>query len=246
MCWVFASARPSLWSRRAAAVSAPWAIVPVKILDTAKQRLAGVLPLEARRRLMLTMLRDVLATLRQVKRLGSVLVVTPDAQAAEVALACGALVLREERAQGHTEAAMAGLRYARSHGAAVGVTLPADAPCVTPDEIGRVIEAGVGGPHPCVALVPARDGDGTNAVLAAPPDVFPLSFGPGSFARHLAAAEAQRLSCGIVELPGLAMDIDEPRDLAELMARKLSDPCYAFLWNDGGRVREMAVQTDRS
>lgn len=226
-------------------MSAPWAIVPVKTLDAAKQRLAGVLPLDARRRLMLTMLRDVLATLRQVKRLGPVLVVTPDPQAADVALGCGALVLREERAEGHTGAAMAGLRHARNHGAAVGVTLPADAPCVTPDEIGRVIEAGDGGPHPRVILVPARDGDGTNAVLAAPPDVFPLSFGPGSFARHLAAAQAQRLSWRIVELPGLAMDIDEPCDLADLMALKLNDPCYAFLRNEGGQSHEVAVQADR-
>ena len=40
--------------------AATWAIVPVKSLEQAKQRLAAVLPLEARRRLMLTMLEDVL------------------------------------------------------------------------------------------------------------------------------------------------------------------------------------------
>ena len=45
-----------------------WAIVPVKSLADAKQRLARVLPLRARRRLMLTMLQDVLAVLRQVGR----------------------------------------------------------------------------------------------------------------------------------------------------------------------------------
>ena len=37
---------------------ATWAIVPVKALADAKQRLARVLPLEARRRLMLVMLED--------------------------------------------------------------------------------------------------------------------------------------------------------------------------------------------
>ena len=125
---------------------APWAIVPVKALGEAKQRLAGVLPPEARRQLMLAMLKDVLATLHQVERLGPVLVVTPDAQAASLALSCGARVLREERGQGHNAAAMAGLAYACEHGAAAAVTLPADAPCVTSDEVTRLLEAADGGP----------------------------------------------------------------------------------------------------
>ena len=208
--------------------------MPVKALGEAKQRLAGVLPPETRRQLMLAMLKDVLATLHQVERLGPVLVVTPDAQAASLALSCGARVLREERGQGHTTAAMAGLAYACKHGAAAAVTLPADAPCVTSDEITRLLEAADGGPHRRVVLVPSRDGDGTNAVLAVPPDVFPLSFGPGSFARHLAAAKAAGLNCRVVELAGLGMDIDEPRDLLDLMARKRRDPSYAFLWSGSG------------
>ena len=41
--------------------AATWAIVPVKSLEQAKQRLAAVLPLAVRRRLMLVMLEDVLA-----------------------------------------------------------------------------------------------------------------------------------------------------------------------------------------
>ena len=65
--------------------AATWAIVPVKALGDAKQRLASVLPPEARRRLMLAMLEDVLATLRHVERLAPVLVVTPDAEVAELA-----------------------------------------------------------------------------------------------------------------------------------------------------------------
>jgi 2-phospho-L-lactate guanylyltransferase len=72
--------------------AATWAIVPVKSLEQAKQRLAAVLPLEARRRLMMVMLEDVLATLRHVERLGPVLVVTPDAEVAERAADAGARV----------------------------------------------------------------------------------------------------------------------------------------------------------
>jgi 2-phospho-L-lactate/phosphoenolpyruvate guanylyltransferase len=213
----------------ASRASAPWAIVPVKSLAEAKQRLACVLPLQARRTLMLTMLRDVLATLGQVEALGPVVVVTPDAQAADHAAGCGARVLREGRAQGHSAAARAGFAHAAVHGAERALTVPADAPLVTPAEVARLIDAAASEAGARVVLVPSHDRDGTNAVLAAPPDAFPPSFGPGSFARHLAQAEAMRLDCRVVELAGLGMDVDEPRDLQALLAVKRDDPGYAFL-----------------
>lgn len=221
--------------------AAAWAIVPVKSLGQAKQRLAGVLPPAARRRLMLAMLQDVLATLAQVEGLGPVLVVTPDAEAVDLARARGARVLLEERARGHSAAAMAGFAHARANGAAQAVTLPADAPCMTPVEVRSLLDAAgpAAGPH--VVLVPAHDRDGTNAVLAAPPDVLPVSFGPGSFARHLALAEAQGLDCRTVELAGLGRDIDDPRDLDMLVAARRSDPNYEFLRMRYGLLRELSA-----
>jgi 2-phospho-L-lactate/phosphoenolpyruvate guanylyltransferase len=209
--------------------SAPWAIVPVKTLVQAKQRLAGSLPLEARRRLMLVMLRDVLATLANVEGLGPVVVVTPDAQVAELAEDCGARVLRELQAEGHSAAAVAGLAHAAAHGAERALTLPADAPLVTPAEVARLIDAADTGAGARIVLAPSHDRDGTNAVLAAPPDIFPLRFGPGSFARHLAQAQEMALTCRVVELAGLGLDVDEPRDLQAVLALKQGDPNYAFL-----------------
>lgn len=80
-----------------------------------------------------------------------------------------------------------------------------------------------------VTLVPSRDGDGTNAILVSPPDAFAPSFGPGSFARHRAQAAAAGIACRTLELPGLALDIDEPHDLRDLMQRTRGNPRYAFL-----------------
>jgi 2-phospho-L-lactate guanylyltransferase len=228
------------------AAPATWAIVPVKALGEAKQRLAGVLPLEARRRLMLAMLRDVLATLAQVERIARVLVVTPDAEAATVARERGVRVLREERGRGHSAAAVAGFAEARAGGAVQAFTVPADAPCVTPDELSRLIDAAGSAAGPRVVLVPAHDGDGTNAMLAAPPDAFPPRFGPGSFARHLAQAEAMGLACRVMELPGLALDIDEPRDLASLIAAKQGNSAYAFLEPQCEALRAMPSGQSRS
>jgi 2-phospho-L-lactate guanylyltransferase len=217
--------------------AATWAIVPVKSLAQAKQRLAGVLPLEARRRLMLTMLEDVLATLGRVERLQPVLVVTPDAEAADLAAKAGAGVLREASGQGHSAAAIAGFTYAQSHGAVRALTLPADAPLVTAAELDSLIQAGATPTHPCLTLVPNHDGDGTNGFLVSPPDLLQPSFGPGSFARHLAHAAARQIECRVRHLPGLALDIDEPADLARLIALKRGDRRYDFLG-----ARQMAME----
>jgi 2-phospho-L-lactate guanylyltransferase len=223
---------------------ATWAVVPVKALAGAKQRLACLLPPGARRRLMLAMLEDVLAALRQVEALGPVLVVTPDAEVASVALARGALVLRESCAAGHSAAASAGFAEAHARGAWRALTIPADAPLVTPAEL-RALHDGAPPspsprlrgegrgegqpPAPSLTLVPSRDGDGTNAILVSPPDAFTPSFGPGSFARHLAQAAADGIACRTLSLPGLGLDIDEPSDLRELMRAKRDEPRYAFL-----------------
>ncbi|HEY7552247.1 MAG TPA: 2-phospho-L-lactate guanylyltransferase [Hyphomicrobiaceae bacterium] len=208
---------------------APWVIVPIKALADAKQRLAAVLAPETRRRLMVAMLQDVLATLHQVADLGPVLVVTPDARVAELAQRCGVRVLREARGQGHSAAVAAGFAHARTHGAVQALTLPGDAPCVTCGEVEDLIDTGDRIAVPGVVMVPARDGDGTNALLVAPPGAFPPSFGPGSFARHRAEAEARGLDCRVLPLAGIGLDIDEPRDLRALLAFKRDDPNYAFL-----------------
>lgn len=206
-----------------------WVIVPVKSLDQVKQRLQAVLPPPARRVLMLVMLQDVLATLRRVEGLGPVLVVTPDAGVAEIAERGGAQVVREAASNGHSAAAVAGFMHARSHGAARALTIPADAPLVTAGELRELLErdAMMAGPH--VTLVPNGEDEGTNGFLVSPPDLMQPSFGPGSFARHLAHAAAQRIACCVHRLPGLALDIDEPRDLAHLLQRKRTDPRYHFL-----------------
>lgn len=209
--------------------AATWAIVPVKSLAQAKQRLAGILPVEARRKLMLIMLDDVLATLRQVERLDPVLVVTPDASMAEFAANAGARVLREASGQGHSAAAIAGFTYAQAHGAVRALTLPADSPLVTAAELDALIEANAVSARPHLTLVPSHDGDGTNGFLVSPPDLLHPTFGPGSFARHVAHAAARKIECRVHHLPGLALDIDEPRDLARLMEQKRGCARYDFL-----------------
>jgi 2-phospho-L-lactate guanylyltransferase len=196
-----------------------------------------VLPLEARRRLVLTMLEDVLGTIGEAATLTAVLVVTPDAEAAGLAERKGAMVLREQRAHGLNAALRAGLARARAEGAARALILPADVPLATAAELRSLLEAAAPLRRGQATLVPSRDADGTNALLLAPPDALQPAFGPGSFIRHLARAVASGLDIRVLRLPGLAADVDVPGDLEHLASCRRGSPRYASLEPYLGRVR---------
>ena len=72
-----------------------WAVVPVKDLQHAKQRLAGVLAAAERQALFAAMLEDVLAALAASAGLAGMLVVTRDPRAQVLAARYGARVLVE-------------------------------------------------------------------------------------------------------------------------------------------------------
>src|SRR5439155_1003435 len=65
-------------------------------------------------------------------------------------------------------------------------------------------------------------------VLASPPESVPLRFGENSFFPHLAAAEACGISPTVLHLPGIALDIDNPADLAHFA--QLGSRTRAGLW----------------
>jgi 2-phospho-L-lactate guanylyltransferase len=67
-------------------------------------------------------------------------------------------------------------------------------------------------------LVPAADGRGTNAAFRRPANLFPLRFGNDSFKPHHAAAQATGKPCLVMKLPGIAVDVDNPPDLEELLS----------------------------
>jgi 2-phospho-L-lactate guanylyltransferase len=48
--------------------------------------------------------------------------------------------------------------------------------------------------------------------------LFPLRFGNDSFKPHLSAARANNQLCVVISLPGIALDVDTPSDLRDLVA----------------------------
>jgi len=188
-------------------------IVPAKEFTSAKERLADALPAPARAALARAMLEDVLAVLAGAP-VDRVVVVTPDAEVAAVAERGGALVVREPESRGHTAAVARGVALCQEWGATVMLTVPGDLPCLTPEEVRRILDACSSAP--AAVFVPSRSGLGTNAACLAPPDAVPLRFGEPSFADHLAAARARGIEPVILSLAGAGLDIDRPEDLAAL------------------------------
>ena len=212
------------------------AVVPLKNLSQAKSRLAPLLSDLERRNLVVAMFGDVLAALKQAKGLSDIFVV---ADGLNDRLDGVSLILEVEN-RGYDEAVCAALADPRVFGAEAMLVLPGDLPMVRPGDIEAFIdkfnckESKTGKlVGPMVRIAPARDGDGTNALLLAPPGLMASQFGPGSFARHRAAAEALISTVEIVTPPGLAVDIDTPQDLLDFCARDGDTGTHDFLRRSG-------------
>jgi 2-phospho-L-lactate guanylyltransferase len=203
-----------------------WAVVPVKDTALAKQRLAAAVPAQFRQALMLAMLEDVLAALAKAPGLAGRLLVTTDPAATRLAARYGAICMTEGAEDGHTGAVAAAARRLAADGANGMLTVPGDIPLVTADEIGRLLVAHR--PAPSFTIAPSHDEQGSNAVLISPPETVPLRFGENSFFPHLAAAEAHGIAPTVLHLPGIALDIDNPGDLAHFA--QLGSRTRAGLW----------------
>lgn len=193
------------------------AVVPVKDFALAKQRLAGAFPPAFRAELARAMLRDVLTALHASDGLAGIVVVTADPAAGLLAGEFGARLMFEKEACGLNPAVTDAARRLASERRGGVLVLPSDIPAVTPEEIGRLLAAH--GRGPAVSLVRAHDGQGTNALLASPPDLLDFAYGPSSFSVHFAAAVAGGIvprGYDATEFPRLALDVDTPEDVAKL------------------------------
>ena len=209
------------------------AVVPVKDLGNAKQRLAGVLDHQARTALFRAMLEDVLEALAGATSLAGIVLVTRDEEAIALAESYGAQCLIEPENRGHTAAVEFAAAALARRGAGALLQVPGDIPRVTCEEIEAVIAAHA--PAPAVTIAPSRDHHGSNAVLCSPPDVFPFRFGDDSFHPHLAAARAIGIEPTVVERAGIGLDIDTPDDLEAFLASPSDTRAYRLLIGGSGR-----------
>ena len=154
---------------------------------------------------------------------------------AEIATTLGADVLWEPQADGQSQAVTFAVQICQQRGIMTILTIPGDIPLLTAADVDAIIAP----PQPSVpvVLVPNRDDRGTNAIVLSPPDCLPLRFGYDSFQRHLRLAAERHLAVEIRRLPRVALDIDEPEDLALFAAQHHSSHSLRVLADLGVLAR---------
>jgi 2-phospho-L-lactate guanylyltransferase len=190
-------------------------LVPIKNTASAKQRLASVLDQPARTQLAQAMLADVLSTLHQWKNRPQVGIVTSDPYATKLAAEYQFEVITDPDNPGETSAIEMATRVCVERGEENTLVIPADIPLIGPWELEEIYKHA---PAEGSVLVPAGDGRGTNAVFRRPAGLFSLRFGNDSFKPHHAAAQATGKPCVVLNLPGIAVDVDNPPDLQQLLS----------------------------
>ena len=116
---------------------------------------------------------------------------------------------------GETGAIEMATRVCVERGAESTLVIPADIPLIQAWELEEILKHA---PAEGSVLVPAADGRGTNAAFRRPANLFPLRFGNDSFKPHHAAAQATGKPCVVLNLPGIAVDVDNPEDLQQLIS----------------------------
>ena len=216
-----------------------WAILPVKSLTAAKQRLGGVLDAKERRALMLHSTRDVLRALSRSSELSGILLVSRDKTALQLGSEFGAQPMLTDSDDGQSAAIEGAVRLLAQQGVGKTLTIPGDTPLLTPqdvDAVSRTLSVANS-----LTIVSNVDGTGTNCIAASPPDLIPYQFGHNSFERHVSTARSVGIEPKVLRFPGLELDIDTQADLVALMAEAPITETQRYLIESGIAERCGAV-----
>ena len=192
-----------------------WAVIPVKQISQAKQRLSKILSSEERRDFFSAMLEDVLSMMVKIDFFEKIILATNCPHAISIGGRHGITHFETGPDDGLNLAAGETVNHLSENGISDMFLIPADIPLITEEEINSVLKAHPSAPS--LTIIPSGDKLGSNCILLSPPSRMPLKFGPDSYFRHLEIAKSNGLKINPMELPGFGLDIDEPADLFELL-----------------------------
>jgi len=190
-----------------------WVVVLIKDFDSAKQRLSPAMGAKSRRALSR---RNAKLAVEAAQAGDHVLVVAGGEEVAELAESWGAEALLEPREEGQNVAARRGINRAVEKGAEAVLLLSSDLPLITRDAVKALLELAARTRGSVVIASPAIGRGGTNALYLRPPDTIGLHFGDESFAKFRDDAKARGVQFIVHESDAMALDLDEPSDLAHL------------------------------
>ncbi len=196
-----------------------WALVPLKRLDDAKQRLAGFLTPGQRIGLSRAMVTDVLTSLSQTKALAGVVLVSPDPNVKALAekFRCDYLLESElgvSSLNGAIEAAVTELAARHIDDVLV---VHGDLPLISEQELSSLLRTHETATGPRMTIVPDRHGTGSNCIAVSPASDLKFCFGEHSFRRHVRSAHARGMAVRVENLSGAALDIDTRDDCWQFM-----------------------------
>jgi len=204
-----------------------WVVIPANHLTRSKQRLQSCLG-RSRAGFSRAMLEDVLDALGASRVVSRVIVVSRDPDVLGLAEARGCQAAGESGAHGMNPAVAQGLEAAREAGARWLVVVPLDIPLLTVEEFDRLalecISRAAATPGPLLGVVPSADLGGTNWICLPADAPFVPAYGPNSYRRHLAQAEAAGQQTLALRSPLVSLDIDRPADLNAFLAFCRSHP----------------------
>ena len=215
------------------------ALVPLKSLGEAKSRLGGLLSKEQRSDLALAMVSDVLAALRTHHLVASVTLVSDDAGAGGLAESYGAQWLPEWELEcrGLNSVISAAVDKLVSTGAEQVIVLHGDLPLLRESDISAVLDQLRR--QPGLVIGTDTESRGTN-LLAFPATRVPeFHYGENSCALHRAWADASGESVSILQRSGIALDVDEPMDLSELLGFEHIGECTRQWLRDSGTAARL-------
>lgn len=196
------------------------AIVPIRSISAGKTRLADVLSNDERAHLTRAMLAKVIEAITSADEVARVMVISPDEDTLEHAASLHERIvpiLQPEKYPGLDGAIEQGVGEAVSAGAANIMIVFGDLPTVTGNDIRNVLRRDAP-----VVIGPDRQLAGTNVLMLRRGlelealRAFHFQYGPGSYMRHLQEAHDLGLDVVTVNMPGIALDLDTPEDLAML------------------------------
>jgi len=193
-------------------------LLPVKDFRESKQRLVPALDANARAQLAQAMLRDVLSVLARARAPQRVVVFTAADEVMEMARPFGFNIAFEKSVDGHSAAVNQMVEELSATSSRI-LSIAADLPRLVPSEIDFAFNAA----SEPITFIPSRDWTGTNGVLFIPPARIAMEYGQGSFRRHLSKATAAGIRSDVMDLPGIAFDIDTPEDLQAFLADPRKD-----------------------
>ncbi len=193
-----------------------WAVLPLKGLRNAKNRLSNILSPQERAGLVTAMAQDMLSALIATPKLAGVLIISNSTDIKDLVQNYPVELIPEGQEKGLNGAISQAAKILVSRDVKAMMVIHGDIPLVRPEDIDAILETIL--PAPSVTITPCKQKDGTNVMVCCPPDVITFEYGKQSYSKHILAALDKGIEPTKVPNEHLAIDIDTEGDLLDFLS----------------------------